>query len=250
MKLGARPQGATDAKGKGSRPTRSWQAIGRPAWLRGRSPCASLTSTFRRKLGWHPTANRLCTALGEWETPCLVASGPFRVGNEIASARRSTGRKAPPARTAVTSPRMRPSEFRSDLVDDQPVANGIQPARPRPRPMIDGAHAPKSWRALRLQMIEAGERAVLDQETQRHLRVEPQCHQQRYLDRPAMGDGNNVTAAVLDREAFDDRPHALDEIDETFATWRAFVSRPEPQRVGADPAFGIKGLALHALPDA
>src|SRR5262245_51164537 len=138
----------------------------------------------------------------------------------------------------------------SDLVDGQPVANGIQPARPRPRPMIDSAHAPKSPRALRLQMIEAGERAVLDQEAERHLRLEPQRHQQRHLDGPAMSDGNNVTAAVLYREAFDDGPHALDEIDEAFATWRAFVCRPEPQRVRADPALGIKGLALHALPHA
>src|SRR5215471_17872344 len=99
-------------------------------------------------------------------------------------------------------------------------------------------------------MIEAGERAVLDQETQRRLRVEPQRHQQRHLDGSAMGDGNNVTAAVLYSEAFDDRPHALDEIDEAFATWRTFVSRAEPQRVRADLALGIKGLALHALPNA
>src|SRR5262249_16310898 len=54
------------------------------------------------------------------------------------------------------------TEVRSELVDGQPVANGIQPARPRPRPMIDRAHAPESRHALWLQMIEAGKRAVLD----------------------------------------------------------------------------------------
>src|SRR5215831_2185669 len=116
--------------------------------------------------------------------------------------------------------------------------------------MVDGADAPQSGRTLWLQMIEAGEGTVLHQETQRRLRLEPERHQQRHLDGPAMGDGNDIAPAVLNGEALNHGPHAMDEIDEAFSARWALVGRPEPQRMRANHALGVEGLALHALPHA
>ena len=63
-----------------------------------------------------------------------------------------------------------------------------------------------------------------------------------------MRDGDDVAAAVLDREALDRRAHALDEVDEALPARRTLVRGREPERVRADLALGIEGLALQALP--
>ncbi len=71
---------------------------------------------------------------------------------------------------------------------------------------------------------------------------------QRGADGAAMGDGDDVAAAVLGGEALDWRPHAVDEIDEALPARRALVRGGEPECVRADPSLRVEGFALEPLP--
>src|SRR5262245_28510730 len=81
-------------------------------------------------------AQAIQTAVGLGLHPDLVATPA------LASAPQPPA--TPHARHAGSHPSEPTTASRSGLVDDEPIADGIQPAGPRPGPMIDGAHAPKS----------------------------------------------------------------------------------------------------------
>src|SRR2546430_2410195 len=80
---------------------------------------------------------------------------------------------------------------RSSLVDGDGVADGVERGGLRPGAVVDGADAPQAGGAFRVQIVELGDRAVLDQEAQRRLRPEPERERQCHLDGAAVGDGDD-----------------------------------------------------------
>ena len=115
--------------------------------------------------------------------------------------------------------------------------------------MVDGADAPQARRTRRIDEVEPGERAILDDEAQGRLRIEPQCKRQGGADGAAVRDGNDVAAAMLGGEPVNRRTHALHEVDEALSARCTLVRGREPERMCADLALGIEGLALETLPD-
>src|SRR5215813_7221160 len=132
MKPGARPQGGDRGKGTTA-----------PAHAGGRGGCPVVT----RPLG---SADRLEAPRNSQELPRGGSatgpnSGPARPARSIdrplgaglvatgrSGSRPIARRTLPGARCGLTLSHN--ASVRSDLVDGQPVANGIQPAQPRPRP--------------------------------------------------------------------------------------------------------------------
>ena len=101
---------------------------------------------------------------------------------------------------------------------------------------------------LALIMIEAGQRAIVDHESEAAARRQAESNGDRGTNRSAMCNGDNVPALVGLVHARDRGADPYNEIGEAFAVWRAFVRSRIPEGVRLLLAVHQKLVAIESLP--
>src|ERR1700756_3593886 len=97
-------------------------------------------------------------------------------------------------------------------------------------------------------MVQAGQRAVLDGETERPLRLEPEGMGQRGADRAAMSDDDDVALGVAPAEALDGRTYPCHDDREALAPRRRLACRRVPEAMHAAVAPALQLVIAQALP--
>jgi hypothetical protein len=97
-------------------------------------------------------------------------------------------------------------------------------------------------------MIEAGQRAIVDHESEAAARRQAESNGDRGTNRSAMCNGDNVPALVGLVHARDRGADPYNEIGEAFAVWRAFVRSRIPEGVRLLLAVHQKLVAIESLP--
>src|SRR3569833_378679 len=91
-----------------------------------------------------------------------------------------------------------------------------------------------------LDVIEPGQRAIVDGEGEGPLRLAAERQRERGADRAAMGDRDDVAAAIEPGQPRHRLADAVDHLVEALAAGRRLVRRRQPEAVP---------LAIAALPD-
>src|SRR5579862_3720720 len=108
------------------------------------------------------------------------------------------------------------------------------PAERRARSLrraVDGDDPPVVAHAGTLDMVDAGQRAILQRERQAMLRLEAEREPQSTADRAAMRDGDDVAAAMFLDEREDRAVDPRHHLDKALATGDALVRRRVPEAV-------------------
>src|SRR4051812_33046470 len=93
--------------------------------------------------------------------------------------------------------------------------------------LVDEGNPPAAVAAAR-KMIEPGDRAIVDGESEALFRLIAKRNADRGLDGAAMRDRDDVAAGVREVDAFDRTADAVVQIHETFPVRRRLVDRGEP----------------------
>src|SRR5579863_7361720 len=97
-------------------------------------------------------------------------------------------------------------------------------------------------------MIDAGHRAVLHRKGEASLGFEPKREAECGADRAAMGDGDDVAAAMRRDQRVDGARHTLHDIDKTLAAGRPLMRRSVPEAVERAAARMAQFFIGQALP--
>src|SRR5829696_6274232 len=116
------------------------------------------------------------------------------------------------------------------------------------RRAVDGDDAPAVAEAGAVDVVDAGQRAVLHRERETGLRLEAEREPQGGADRAAMRDGDDVAAAVWVENRVDRARDALHHVDEAFAAGRPLMRRRVPKAVELPAARMAQLVVGQALP--
>jgi len=106
------------------------------------------------------------------------------------------------------------------------------------RRAVDRDDAPAVTHACTVDVVDAGDRAILDRKGERRFRVEAECQRQRRTNRAAMRDGDDVVPGIVLDQPMDRLRHPRDEGQKALAPGGGFVCRRMSKAMeiaGAEP---------------
>ena len=99
------------------------------------------------------------------------------------------------------------------------------------RHVVGEGHAPGVRRIGLFEMLDQGDRDIVDLEPHRRLGMHAEGMAEGGADRAAMRRRHDVAAAMLGRDLLDARHRALAEIDEALAAGRPELRRSQPEQM-------------------
>src|SRR6185437_15510203 len=124
----------------------------------------------------------------------------------------------------------------------------IRDGRSSARRAVDGNDAPAMTHAGAVDMVDAGDRAILDCKGERGLGIEAEGQRQCSADRPPMGNGDNVLPGMRFDQAMDGGGHAADHLDKALPGGGRLVRRRMPKPVEISGSGILQLLIGEALP--